>query len=53
MNINKKHWWNDTDSGKQKYVVKNLSQCHFNLIHHNSHMDWPGIEHGPSAVRGQ
>jgi hypothetical protein len=24
---------------------KKLSQCHF--VHHQSHVDWPGIEHGP------
>jgi hypothetical protein len=22
------HWWSDTDRGKLKYSVKNLSQCH-------------------------
>jgi hypothetical protein len=38
------------DSRKQKYVAKNLFQCHMNFIHHNSHMDWPGIERGPFAV---
>jgi hypothetical protein len=39
-------WWIDTDKGKQKYWDKNLSQCH--SVHHTSHVDWSGIEHGPS-----
>jgi len=24
-------WWNDTDEEKQKYLEKNLFQCHFAL----------------------
>jgi len=32
--------WNDTDSGKQKYWERNLSQCH--CVHRRSHMDWHG-----------
>jgi hypothetical protein len=35
MNINMEHWWNDTDSGKLKYIKKNCS------VHPNSHKDWP------------
>ena len=34
--------WNESDRGKPKYSVKNMSQCHF--VHHKSHMDWPEIE---------
>jgi hypothetical protein len=44
-------WWNDNDSGKPKYLKKNLSHCH--SVHHKSHMDWPGIEpslHSEKAV---
>jgi hypothetical protein len=40
------HRWNEIDRGKPKYSGKNLSQCHF--VHNKSHMDWPGIESGPS-----
>jgi hypothetical protein len=36
----------ETDSGKPKYSEKNLSHCHF--LHDKSHMDWPGVEPGPS-----
>jgi hypothetical protein len=39
------HWWNDIDTGKLKYLQRNLSQCH--LLHHKYHMDWPGIEPRP------
>jgi len=39
------HWWNDTDTGKPKYLESNLSQCRF--FHHKYHMDWPGIELRP------
>jgi hypothetical protein len=53
MNMNTKYWWIDMDSRKQKYAVKNLSQYHFDLIQHKSHMNWPWIEREPSAVRGR
>jgi hypothetical protein len=39
------HRWNKIDRENPKYSGKNLSQFHF--VHHNSHMDWPGIEPGP------
>jgi hypothetical protein len=45
------HWWNDTDRGKSKYGVKELSQCHLAL--YKCHMDWPGMEFGPPLVRYQ
>jgi len=41
-----KHWWNNDDSDKQKDLDKNQNQWHY--VHHKSHMDWNGIEHGPS-----
>jgi len=37
------------DRGKQKYSEKHLSQYH--LVHHKSHVDWPGIEPGPHSDR--
>jgi hypothetical protein len=36
--------WNDTDRGKEKTSVKNLSQRHF--VHQKSHTDWPDREPG-------
>jgi hypothetical protein len=38
------HRWNETDKGKPKYSGKNLSKCH--LVHHKSHMDYPGSNPG-------
>jgi hypothetical protein len=38
------HRWNEIDRGKPKYSGKNLSEYHF--VHHKSHVDRPGIEHG-------
>jgi hypothetical protein len=40
------HRWNEIDRETPKYSGKNLSQCHF--VHQKSHIDWPGIEPGPS-----
>jgi hypothetical protein len=31
-----KHWWNDTDKEKSKYLKENLTQYHF--IYQKSHM---------------
>jgi hypothetical protein len=36
MKVIMKHWWGDTDNGKPKHFVKNLSQCQ---IAYKSHMD--------------
>ena len=38
---------NDTGKEKMKYLEKNLSECH---LYHKSHMDGPGVEHGPQAT---
>jgi hypothetical protein len=46
VHVSMEHRWNDTDRGKLECSEKNLSQCNF--VHHNAHMDWPGIELGPS-----
>jgi hypothetical protein len=37
--------WNYAVSGKMKYSVKEVRQCHFLL--QKSHYDWPGIEFRP------
>jgi hypothetical protein len=42
--INMADCWNDTGRGKLKYSEKNLFHCH--VVHHKSHMDWPGIKLG-------
>jgi hypothetical protein len=47
MNVD--HSWNDTDRGKQKYWEVILLQCHF--VHRKSHIDSPGIDTKPPAVR--
>lgn len=49
-NTKMKHWQNDNDKGKLKYLKKNLSQCH--AVHHKSNMGRPG-ETGASAVTGR
>jgi len=35
-------WWNDSDSGKQRYWERNLSPCH--VVYHKSPMERPGLE---------
>lgn len=35
MKLSMKHWFNDTDTGKLIYLVKNLYKCH--SFHHNPH----------------
>jgi hypothetical protein len=37
--------WNEMDGENRSTRGKNLSQCH--LVHHKSHMGYPGIETGP------
>jgi len=44
MKMSMQHKWIDTRKGKPKCSEKTLSQGHF--VHHNSHIDWPGIESG-------
>jgi hypothetical protein len=44
MKLGKEHWWHDTDRVKQKYSVKNLTQCHF--VRHKLYTDRPGTELG-------
>ena len=39
---------NDTDMGKLRYWLRNLSQCHF--VQHTSQTDWPGINLRPLRV---
>jgi hypothetical protein len=34
-------------TGRPKYSDKSLPHCHF--IHQESHVDWPGIEPGPTT----
>jgi hypothetical protein len=42
--------WNDNDKKERKGLGKeNLSQCH--LVHHKSHVDWPGRESVPAPNR--
>jgi hypothetical protein len=38
------HWWYDSHRREQKNSEKETSQCYH--VHHNSHMDWRGIEIG-------
>jgi len=38
------HRWKNADNGKLTYSKEILSHCHF--IHHETYMDWPGIEPG-------
>jgi hypothetical protein len=47
MNVD--HSWNDINRGKQKYWEIILLQCH--CVHHRYHIDCPGIETKPPAVR--
>jgi Fe-S-cluster containining protein len=36
------YWWEDTDSGKHKYLEKTVFYSHF--VQHNSHTDRPEVE---------
>jgi len=36
-------------TGRPKYSEKSLPHCHF--IYQESHVDWPGIEPGPTTDR--
>ena len=38
------HWWNDTDRGNWSTY---RTQVKFLFSTPQTHMDWPGIEHGP------
>ena len=40
-----KHWWNNSDRGKPKYLEENLSQCQ--SLDHKSHTNSPGTEPWP------
>jgi hypothetical protein len=37
IKIYMEHWWNDTDAGKLKHSVKNLSHCQF--VHYTPYID--------------
>jgi len=39
-------WWEDTDMTQQNYSKTSICQCH--LDQHTPHIDWNGIELGPS-----
>jgi len=36
--MNMDHWWNDSDRGKPKYLLKNLCICLY--AHHKSLFEW-------------
>jgi hypothetical protein len=37
--VSMKQWWNDTDTGKQKWLEKSL--LHYHFVYQKFHMDWP------------